>query len=95
VFYEYKCLNCGNKLLINKLIKNAGVMEVCPTCGETLCRVFSSIEIHMNRMVADGVVRTNEPPDDMKPNTYHWDNDKHMTSYPGKAVKRGRKEMKN
>ena len=95
MFYEYKCIGCRAEVLINKPIEQANIIEVCPECREFLKRVYSSPTIHMNRMIAEGIRRTNEPPDELKPDTYHWDNEKNITSYPGKAAKRGRKGMKN
>jgi len=81
------------EVLIQKPMAEASDPHWCAHCECKLQRVYTVPSIHMNEWIGEGWKRTNEPPDDLKPDTYHWDTEKHMTSYPDKTVRR--KGMKN
>lgn len=94
MFYEYYCEECHEHSTVNKPIEDRNRDEHCEICDYPLKRLFSLPIIHMNEMVAEGFRRTNEPPDDLKPDGYHKtmrdeiENIPHMTSYPNRATKR-------
>lgn len=57
-------------------MKDAPNTEFCINCQLPVDRVFTAPEIHMNEMAGKDQFgneyrRTNEPPDNLKPDTYH------------------------
>ena len=88
MFYEYQCCI---KFTVRKRMSEAWEPEVCPKCGAMGKRIFSTLQINMQRMVGEGLTRTNEPPDELKPGIERNIREREqgvLKSYPGKPAKR-------
>lgn len=79
MFYEYVCHNTYahpyqhgyHYWLARKPIAECNTPAPCPLCGLYGTRMFSVPTINKNEMVADGFRRTNEPPDELKPDQWN------------------------
>jgi len=73
MYYEFRCGNGHDEIkwLTKRPMIDAHLPEFCPECGEHAIRQFSLPQVNMGEMVAPGFMRTNEPPDDMKPDRFH------------------------
>ncbi len=98
MFYEYICDTCETVYVIRKPMKDASRDEYCNGgwkrgpqlyCEDTkLRRVFSYFQLHMNTMVGEGLRRTTEIPDELKPGVKRIQDSKPIMSYPGVPAKR-------
>ena len=73
--YEYYCKYCDLPQEVVKPIKDVKATEWCKLCQLPLERRFSIPQVNMKRMAGnvngEDFAVTNEPPDDLKPDTYH------------------------
>jgi len=83
MYYEFECSNKHDIIqwITKRPMIDAHLPEYCPTCGEHAIRRFSLPQINMNDMVSPGFKRTSEPPDDMKPDTFHPELQKDIDNY--------------
>ncbi len=96
MFYEYVCEICKTQYTIRKPMKDAAKPEYCDgwgrgdgVCeGHKLLRVFSYFQLHMQAMVGEGLRRTTEIPDELKPGVKRIQDSKPIMSYPGAPAKR-------
>ena len=91
MYYEYKCRECGYEFTINLPMEKAAIAIGCIECLGKTDRVFSAPQINMNKMVGEGLTRTNEPPDELKPGIERNIKEREqgiLKSYPGKPAKR-------
>ena len=73
--YEYYCRYCKLDQEVVKPIKDVKDTEWCRLCQLPLERRFSIPQVNMKKMAGrvngEDFAVTNEPPDDLKPDTYH------------------------
>ena len=88
MFYEFWCMPCDQAFLVRKPMDEAADSEVCPVCDFEAVRLFSYFQLHMQTMVGEGLRRTTEIPDELKPGVKRIQDSKPIMSYPGVPAKR-------
>ena len=88
MFYEQYCKPCDHAFLVNKPMDEAHIPELCPICDLEAMRLFSYFQLHMQTMVGEGLRRTTEIPDELKPGVKRIQDSKPIMSYPGAPAKR-------